>query len=298
MTLVTSSKRHSSHHKKRSGKHHRHSDHYLKTYWPYLPMLLIVGLGLLVNSLWSGQPKVLSDSSNFSNQALLQATNDQRTNDHEKPLSLDSKLSAAAQAKANDMVTKNYWSHNSPDGRTPWSFITGAGYHYQMAGENLAYGFNNASDTLAGWMNSPTHRANILNANYRDVGFGVAQSPNYQSNGPETIIVAEYGEPAEAAPVTSGGSAGAKDAQLAANKSQPISRIQLVTNGQATWSTVVVAAISGAAIALFIVRHALRLKRLALQGESLILHHPMLDIAIVFVGTLALILVQAGGTIR
>ncbi|HET7059990.1 MAG TPA: CAP domain-containing protein [Candidatus Saccharimonadales bacterium] len=297
MTFVNQPKRNSSHHKKRAGQHHRHSDHYLKTYWPYLPMLLIVGLGLIVNSLWSHQ-NVLGASSDFSNSALLTDTNAQRSASHENGLALNNQLSAAAQAKANDMVQHNYWAHTSPDGKTPWSFITTAGYHYQMAGENLAYGFSNAGDTVAGWMNSPTHRANILNANYKDVGFGVAQSPDYQGQGPATIIVAEYGEPAEAAPVTSGGTAGVQDTQLAAAKSQPVSRIQLLTNGQATWSSVAVAAIAGAAVALFLLRNGLRLKRLVLEGESFVLHHPMLDITLVFAGTMAFIFAQASGTIH
>lgn len=297
MTLVARPKRNSVHHKRRGGQHHRHSDHYLKTYWPYLPMLLIVGLGLLVNGLWS-QSNVLGASSDFSSSSLLSDTNVQRASDHEQPLVLNSQLSAAAQAKANDMAAKDYWSHDSPDGRTPWSFINAAGYHYQMAGENLAYGFGNASDTVSGWMNSPTHRANILNANYKDVGFGVAQATNYQGKGPETIIVAEYGEPAEAAPVAASGTAGLQDAQLTAAKSQPISRIQLITNGQASWSTVALVAVASVALALFVTRHALRLKRLALESESFVLHHPMLEIAIVFVGTMAVIFMQASGTIR
>lgn len=260
-------------------------------------MLLIVGLGFVVNSLWS-HGSVLGTSSNFGNSTLLQDTNNQRSADHENALTLNSQLEAAAQAKANDMVSKDYWSHDSPDGKTPWAFITTAGYHYQMAGENLAYGFDSAGNTVAGWMNSPTHRANILNADYKDVGFGVAQSQDFQGRGPATIVVAEYGDPAEAAPVTAGGTAGAQDTRLAAAKSQPISRIQLVTNGQATWSTVALASIAGAAIALFIMRYVLRLKRLALKGESFVAHHPMLDIGIVLVGTLAVIFIQASGTIR
>lgn len=297
MTLAAKPKRNSVHHKKRGGKHHRHSDHYLKTYWPYLPMLLIVGVGLLVNNLWL-KPGVLGASSDFSSTALLQDTNVQRSNDHEQPLVLNGQLTAAAQSKANDMAAKGYWSHNSPDGRTPWSFINAAGYHYQMAGENLAYGFSNAGDTISGWMNSPTHRANILNANYKDVGFGIAQAPDFQGHGPTTIIVAEYGKQAEAAPVAAGGTAGLQDTQLTASKSKSISRIQLVTHGQATWSAVAAAAIAGAALALFLVRHGIRLKRLVLEGESFVLHHPSLDIAIVFIGTMALILAQASGTIR
>lgn len=258
-------------------------------------MLLIVGLGLVVNTVWS-HTNVLSANSDFSNAALLNDTNAQRTAEHEEALSLNQQLSAAAQAKANDMVTRNYWSHNTPDGNAPWSFITAAGYQYQAAGENLAYGFNNASDVIAGWMNSPTHRANVLSSHYTNVGFGVAQSPNYQGQGPETIIVAEYGEPAEPA-VAAGGIAGAQDT-TAGLPAQPVSRIQLLTGGQATWSTVAVSAVAGAAIMLFVIRHGLRLKRLVHEGESFILHHPFFEIALVFVGTLAIIFAQASGSIH
>ncbi len=259
-------------------------------------MLLIVGMGLVVNSLWSHQ-NVLGASSDFSNTSLLQDTNTQRSSDNETPLALNQQLSAAAQAKADDMAQKGYWAHNAPNGRTPWSFITAAGYNYQAAGENLAYGFDNAGDAVAGWMNSPTHRANILNGNYKDVGFGVAQSPNYQGQGPETIVVAEYGEPAAATPVASS-TAGVQDTRLVANKSQPVSRIQLLTNGQASWSTVAIAAVAGAAVAIFMIRHGLRFKRLILEGESFVLHHPLFEIAIVFVGTMSVIFMQASGTIH
>lgn len=293
MTLVTKPKRNTRHHKKRGGKHHRHSDHYLKTYWPYIPMLLVVGFGLLVNSLWS-QAGVLGADSNFTSAALLSSTNVQRAADHESDLNLNQQLTAAAQAKANDMVQKDYWAHNSPDGKTPWTFINAAGYSYQMAGENLAFGFDNASDTIAGWMNSPTHRANILNASYKDVGFGVASSPNYQGHGPETIVVAEYAEPAET--IAASGTAGAPDINSPA-ATKPVSRVQILT-GQDAWITSAVSALAGAAIAVFLVRHGLRFKRLALEGESFMLHHPMLDIAIVFVGTMAVIFAQASGTIH
>lgn len=256
-------------------------------------MLLVVGFGLLVNSMWS-HAGVLGVNSNFTSASLLNSTNTQRVADHESALSLNQQLTSAAQAKANDMVQKDYWAHNSPDGKTPWTFINAAGYSYQMAGENLAFGFDNAGDTISGWMNSPTHRANILNAGYKDVGFGVASSPNYQGHGPETVVVAEYATPAEALPA--GGTAGAPDTNTPI-AAKPVSRIQILT-GQDAWITSAVSALAGAAIAVFLVRHGLRFKRLALEGESFVLHHPMLDIAIVFVGTMAVVFAQASGNIH
>lgn len=197
MTLVARPKPHGPTHKKRTGQHHRRSHQYVKTYWPYLPMLLIVGAGLLLNSAWPAtKHSVLGYATDMSVQELFDGTNAQRAANGEGNLNINSQLDAAAQAKANDMVARDYWSHNTPDGQTPWTFITNAGYAYTTAGENLAYGFATASDTITGWMNSAEHRANILNTSYKDVGFGIANSPNYQGSGPETVVVAMYGSPA------------------------------------------------------------------------------------------------------
>src|SRR5690606_21065737 len=98
---------------------------------------------------------VLAYATNTSPAGLLSATNSQRTSGGLGTLSADSQLTSAAQAKANDMVTRDYWSHVTPDGKQPWTFITAAGYQYASAGENLAYGFLSSGDTIAGWMNSP-----------------------------------------------------------------------------------------------------------------------------------------------
>src|SRR5690606_34410957 len=120
-------------------------------------------------------------------------TNTQRTANGLTGLTLNGQLNAAAQAKADDMAARDYWSHNTPEGDAPWVFIVNAGYQYQTAGENLAYGFLNSTATVKGWMDSPGHRANILNGSYKEVGFGIANSANYQGTGPETIVVAMYG---------------------------------------------------------------------------------------------------------
>jgi cell division septation protein DedD len=115
---------------------------------------------------------------------------------------LNSQLDNAAQAKANDMAARNYWSHDTPDGQSPWTFFTAAGYEYQTAGENLAYGFDTSLNTVNAWMNSPGHRANILNTTYTEVGFGIANAADYQGTGPETIVVAEYASPLKIAAAT------------------------------------------------------------------------------------------------
>jgi Cysteine-rich secretory protein family len=303
MALATRPKR-TVQHKKRIGKHRRHNKPYLKAYWPYLPMLLIVGAGLMINSLWSNQ-SVLGVNSDFSSTTLLAKTNANRESEHDPDLTIDPQLSAAAQAKANDMIRGNYWAHNSPDGKTPWSFIAAAGYQYQSAGENLAYGFANASDAVIGWMNSPEHRANIMNPAYQNVGFGVASSSNYQGKGPQTVVVAEYGQPVPAVAnitftvpeptATTAPEVKPASTELAA---KPVARIQLLTGGKATWSLAAVSALAGAALAIFIIRHGLRFRRLLVKGEVFIAHHLLLDIAIVFIFTAGFVLTRASGITR
>jgi hypothetical protein len=183
------------HDKKRQGHHHNKSKtHYAKAYWPYIPMLLIVSLGMLLNTTWTAGKAVLGYATNVSPTSLLQEANIQRTQHSKAALTLNSQLAAAAQAKANDMVARNYWSHVAPDGKQPWQFVNDAGYLYASAGENLAYGFDSSSAATAGWMNSPGHKANIL-GEYKEVGFGIANGSNYQGEGEQTVIVAMYGTP-------------------------------------------------------------------------------------------------------
>lgn len=167
----------------------------------FLPAILIAALAVF---LWlqpslsiksSGLEGVLAYATNTSHEGLLSATNSQRSANAVGTLSLNAKLNSAAQAKANDMVSRNYWSHQTPDGAQPWVFITNAGYQYSSAGENLAYGFSNSSGTVTGWMNSPSHKANLLSSKYTEVGFGMANSPNYVNSGQQTVVVAMYASP-------------------------------------------------------------------------------------------------------
>lgn len=304
MALATKPKR-KAHTKKRQAKHHTHSKGYLKSYWPYLPMLLIVVLGVTINNAWSSRG-VLGAKSDYSQTTLLKETNLERSKSQEPALTIDPLLTAAAQAKADDMVKKDYWAHNSPDGKSPWTFITAAGYQYQEAGENLAYGFNGATETVAGWMNSTEHRANILNADYKNVGFGVASSPDYQGHGDQTVVVAEYGLPTAAAANISfkvpepASVQGVSNTKVVAKdvSTKPVSRIQILTGDQAVWSLALVSAIAGAAFAILITRHGLRLKKYIREGEAYVHHHPMIDIIAVALITVGVLLTRTNGFIK
>lgn len=89
-----------------------------------------------------------------------------------KPLAVDAALTKAAQAKAKDMSDNNYFSHTSPTYGSPFDMMKQFGISYKTAGENIAKGQRTPQEVMDGWMNSPGHRANILNASYTHIGVG------------------------------------------------------------------------------------------------------------------------------
>lgn len=127
----------------------------------------------------------------ISDQTIVSYTNTKRQANGLQPLAWDARLSTSAWLKAQDMCEKDYWAHIAPDGTTPWSFISKAGYNYKYAGENLAKGFSADNEVISAWMASPEHRANILSTKFTNVG--VASSTCDLSGIQTTIIVAHYG---------------------------------------------------------------------------------------------------------
>jgi hypothetical protein len=287
---------------------HKHTRQYLKHYWPYLPMvtLLLVGLWLIKPVFFKASPKaVLAVATNVSPSELLDATNKERASDSKSALRLNTQLSSAAQAKAQDMASRNYWSHNTPDGSPPWTFIIDHGYQYQKAGENLAYGFTNSSDIVAGWMNSPTHRANVLDNDFVDVGFGTATSSNFNNSGPSTIIVAMYGRSVNEKPVLSVITPGTAEGQQTYNTSQKvnsaqaqsISKLDLLTGTRYTWITPVASFVMGGALMLLVIKHSLGIKKAMRSGEKFVVTHPVLDVVLVSIILGSLFITQQVGFI-
>lgn len=136
---------------------------------------------------------ILGFATDITIDKLYQLTNQEREKNHLPPLNYNKKLASAAYQKAQDMFAKNYWAHFAPDGKTPWDFILNSGYSYEYAGENLAKNFLFSDGVISAWMNSPTHRENILKSTYTDVGFAVV---NGVLNGEETtLIVQMFGKP-------------------------------------------------------------------------------------------------------
>lgn len=150
--------------------------------------LFFFSAGILSSLVRHNYPQVLGISANVSVDQLLILTNQKRQQANLPPLTLNDQLDQAALNKGNNMFAQNYWAHIAPDGTTPWYFIKGAGYNYIFAGENLARGYNSATDVISAWMASTSHRENMLSQNYKDVGFAVLTG---SLTGEDTVLVVE-----------------------------------------------------------------------------------------------------------
>lgn len=156
----------------------------------YLIFFMIIGFA--VNQV-NNRTNVLGYATDITVEKLLELTNKEREKAGLEPLTYNDQLAAAAQSKAKDMFTHDYWSHYGPDGATPWGFILASGYKYEYAGENLAKNFMFSDGVVQAWMDSPTHRENILRSEYKEIGFAIV---NGMLNGEETTLVVQmFGSP-------------------------------------------------------------------------------------------------------
>ena len=151
--------------------------------------VFLISFQLVLNFTGKTFPKILGYATNISPSEVVSLTNQKRVASGLLPLSENSTLSQAAIAKGNDMFAKGYWAHFAPDGTSPWSFFLSFGYKYRYAGENLARDFSDSTSAVTAWMNSPTHRENILNPNYKEIGIGVV---NGNLAGADTTIVVQF----------------------------------------------------------------------------------------------------------
>jgi hypothetical protein len=159
-------------------------------------LAFVVLLALVIKSLsfatWLVLPK-LPFFADVSSGLIVHLTNQERQVAGVSPVKESPVLTQAAYQKAQDMISKNYFSHNSPDGLSPWYWFSKNDYTYKYAGENLAIDFFESRDVVNAWMNSPTHRFNVLNQNYQEIGVAVAAG---NIEGHETTLVVQlFGTP-------------------------------------------------------------------------------------------------------
>lgn len=148
---------------------------------------------LILSSFLIIEPSVLGFAAQISPERIIELTNQERANVGASALTLNSSLTEAALRKGGDMFAFDYWAHNSPSGRDPWSFFLEVGYRYLYAGENLARDFANPEAVVSAWMASSTHRDNILNPKYREIGVAVIDGT--LAGVETTLVVQHFGTP-------------------------------------------------------------------------------------------------------
>ncbi|MEU5433525.1 CAP domain-containing protein [Streptomyces sp. NPDC020719] len=113
-------------------------------------------------------------------QQVIALANTERAKAGCSPLKADSRLNSSAQEHADDMAARNYYEHDTPEGKNAGDRMTAAGYDWHKWGENIHRSPKSPEAAMHDWMNSPGHRANILDCGFKDIGVGV----NLSDNGP------------------------------------------------------------------------------------------------------------------
>lgn len=171
-------------HKKKHRKAHLLSHKALAL---YIAFFIAIQLGFA--GLRSTQPGVLGTTSAITKQQVIDLTNKERKENGVSVLKENSELDKAAELKAKNMFSENYWAHISPSGTTPWYWFAQSGYKYEYAGENLARGFTTSKDTMDAWMSSKMgHKENVLGDNYQEIGIAVEDGI---LNGEKTTLVVQ-----------------------------------------------------------------------------------------------------------
>lgn len=135
-----------------------------------IKLSIIVGAGVFLSVSFP----TATQAKEINQENVVYLVNQSRADNNLKPLLINPELSKIAQDKALDMVDNHYFAHTSPTGVTPWFWFSENNYSYKYAGENLAINYDEAQEEHQAWMNSPTHRKNILNPNFTEIGVAKA----------------------------------------------------------------------------------------------------------------------------
>ncbi|BAZ41251.1 hypothetical protein NIES4101_72130 [Calothrix sp. NIES-4101] len=127
-------------------------------------------------------PTTSTTTTNNFIQQVLDLTNKERIQGGLQPLRLNQKLNQSAQNHSEDMARQDYFSHTGANGSSAGDRATSAGYKFSCFGENIAAGYITPEEVVQAWMSSPGHRANIMNANYQEMGLGYYYVANDTGN--------------------------------------------------------------------------------------------------------------------
>lgn len=145
-----------------------------------LRFALAAGLVVCVLAAPAGRAAAQSSQGDATQRAalierLVDVVNRQRALNGVRPVTLEPRLSKAAQAHSDDMARRDYFHHKSPDGRDVADRVQSAGYPWRIVEENLSAGLSDPDSVVNSWMTSPEHRDNMLNPDVTDVGAGVTE---------------------------------------------------------------------------------------------------------------------------
>ncbi len=133
---------------------------------------------------WDGETRtvyITAQESSFDDwsKQILELTNAEREKNGLNPLEWDDSLAELAKSHCNDMIEREYFAHNTPDGKTPFERMREAGISYWSAGENIAAGQHSPEAAFEAWMNSEGHKKNILNKDFEHMGVSVVKGGKY-----------------------------------------------------------------------------------------------------------------------
>jgi len=152
-------------------------------------LAVILILIKFLNFSWLAYYPSLENFAIVTSSKLVELANSERVSAGLDPLKINQRLIQAAEKKALDMLNKDYFDHVSPIGTSPWFWLQNAGYKYVAAGENLARDFTDSIYLHDAWMNSSSHRSNILSDNYEEIGIAVVQG---LIDGRQTILAVQF----------------------------------------------------------------------------------------------------------
>lgn len=177
---------------------HEHND-YKPHFFRELSILILIAITLFLLGFSAGSSFFINrtvSGADVTASILIDLTNESRLAFNQPPLRREQLLDTAASLKAEDMRQGEYFAHNSPSGITPWHWFRKVGYDFVYAGENLAINFTEADQVRDAWLRSPTHRANLLDAKFHEIG--MATLGGTYKGSPTIYIVQMFGTKAKA----------------------------------------------------------------------------------------------------
>ncbi len=214
-------------HPRRSNNHRPHLLHAEGMFVLIVFAVSFVGLFSFASKTLQGATgNVLGFATSITAEQAISETNIKRQELGLSPLTTNPVLTQAARLKAADMFANQYWAHTSPQGKEPWDFMRLSGYTYQAAGENLARDFSETGEMVEAWMNSPTHRANIVNPRFQEIGIAVVDG---RFEGVDTTLVVQmFGRPRATEPAVAPAASNQREVAQSETETNPSGSIDEV----------------------------------------------------------------------